>query len=62
MAKHITRIVFTQLEPEDQQKKMHYWKKGIKVMGNDAIKVIVTEAKQLDNKGAFAPLDAQKLD
>ena len=38
MAKHVTGIVMTQLEPEDPQKKTYYWKKGIKVMGEDAIK------------------------
>lgn len=61
MAKHITGIVLTQLDPKDQQKRTYYWKKGIKVMGNNAIKAIVSEAKQLDEKGAFAPLDAKKL-
>ena len=62
MAKHITGIVLTQLDPEDQQKKSYYWKKGIKVMGEDAIKAIVAEAQQLDDKGAFEPLKAETLD
>ena len=61
MAKHVTGIIMTQLEPEGQQKKTYYWKKGIKVMGNDAIKAIVKEAKQLDNKGTFEPLKASDL-
>ena len=43
MAKHIMGIVLTQLDPEDQQKKTYYWKKGIKVMGNDTIKAMVVE-------------------
>ena len=61
MAKHVAGIVMTQLNPEDPLKKTYYWKKGIKVMGDDAIKAIVKEGKHLDNKGIFAPLKASKL-
>lgn len=61
MAKYVTGIVMAQLDPEDQQKKMYYWKKGIKVMGDDTFKVIVKEAKQLGDKGILAPMKASKL-
>ena len=61
MAKHVTGIVMTQLNPEDPLKKTYYWKKGIKVMGDNAIKAIVKQAKQLDNKGIFALLKASEL-
>ena len=61
IAKHITGIVMTQLEPENQQKKIYYWKKGVKVMGEDAIKAIVKEAKQLDDKETFKPMRSANL-
>ena len=61
MAKHVTGLVFTQLEPENQQKRSYYWKAGVRAMGDDAVKAIVKEVKQLDDKETFKPVRRREL-
>ena len=61
MAKNITGLIFAQLEPENQQKRSYYWKAGVRVMGEDAVKAIVKEVKQLDDKETFKPVRSNEL-
>ena len=61
MAKHVTGLIFAQLEPKNQQKRNYYWKAGVKAMGDNAVKAIVKDAKQLDDKEVFKPMHTGNL-
>ena len=50
IAKIIIGVIFAQLTPDDQTKHSFYFKEGVKVLGEETIKTIVDEAKQLDEK------------
>jgi hypothetical protein len=56
MSKEVTGRIFTQLEPENPQKSTYYYKEGVTKLGEDAIKSIVIETKELDDKQVFDPL------